>query len=47
MTEYFFWGMSDYFAKYLIGDPTERPVDLEEMNRDIPQNNKSAMGGRR
>ena len=47
MTEYFFWGMSDYFAKYLIGDQTERPVDLEEMNRDIPQNNKASGGGRR
>lgn len=47
MTEYFFWGMSDYFAKYLIGDPTERPVDLEEMNRDIPQNNKAGGSGRR
>lgn len=35
MTEYFFWKMSDYFARYLIGDPTERPVDEEEMNREI------------
>jgi dipeptidyl aminopeptidase/acylaminoacyl peptidase len=35
MTEYFFWKMSDYFARYLIGDPTERPVDEEEMNREL------------
>ncbi len=37
MAEYVFWGMSDYFAKYLIGDNTERPVDLEEMNREVEQ----------
>jgi dipeptidyl-peptidase 4 len=35
MTEYFFWKMSDYFSRYLIGDPTERPVDEEEMNREL------------
>lgn len=35
MTEYFFWKMSDYFSRYLIGDSTERLVDLEEMNREI------------
>lgn len=35
MTEYFFWKMSDYFSRYLIGDSTERPVDAEEMNREI------------
>ncbi len=37
MTEYFFWKMSDYFSRYLIGDKTERPVDEEEMNREIEQ----------
>ncbi|MDD2793027.1 MAG: DPP IV N-terminal domain-containing protein [Sediminibacterium sp.] len=35
MTEYFFWKMSDYFSRHLIGDNTERPVDMEEMNREI------------
>ena len=35
MTEYFFWKMSDYFSRYLIGDSSERPVDMEEMNREI------------
>lgn len=35
MTEYFFWKMSDYFSRWLMGDTTERPVDEEEMNRDI------------
>jgi dipeptidyl aminopeptidase/acylaminoacyl peptidase len=35
MTEYFFWKMGDYFSRYLIGDPTERPVDEEEMNREL------------
>jgi dipeptidyl aminopeptidase/acylaminoacyl peptidase len=35
MTEYFFWKMGDYFSRYLIGDLTERPVDEEEMNREI------------
>ena len=37
MTEYFFWKMSDYFSRYLIGDTTERSVDEEEMNREIEQ----------
>jgi dipeptidyl aminopeptidase/acylaminoacyl peptidase len=35
MNEYFFWGMADYFSRWLMGDTTERPVDEEEMNRDI------------
>ena len=35
MTEYFFWKMCDYFSSHLIGDTTERPVDEEEMNREI------------
>jgi dipeptidyl aminopeptidase/acylaminoacyl peptidase len=34
MTEYWFWKTADYFALWLLGDTTERPVDLEEMNRD-------------
>jgi dipeptidyl aminopeptidase/acylaminoacyl peptidase len=35
MNEYFFWGMADYFSRWLMGDTSERPVDEEEMNRDI------------
>jgi hypothetical protein len=27
--------MADYFSRWLMGDTTERPVDEEEMNRDI------------
>lgn len=34
MTEYFFWKMCDYFCRYLLGDDS-RPVDMEEMNREI------------
>jgi len=37
MTEYFYWRMADYFTEYLMGDKTERPVDIDEMNREIPQ----------
>ncbi len=37
MTEYFFWRMADYFTRYLMGDTTERPVDMEEMNRELEQ----------
>lgn len=36
MTEYFFWKMGDYFNRYLMGDETERPVDLIEISREIP-----------
>ncbi len=35
MTEYFFWKMADYFTEHLMGDKTERPVDMEEMNREV------------
>ena len=35
MNEYWFWRTADYFSKYLLGDQTERPVDIEELNRDI------------
>jgi dipeptidyl-peptidase-4 len=37
MTEYFWWRMADYFSRYLIGDATERPVAIEEMDRDQEQ----------
>ncbi len=35
MNEYWFWRTADYFSKYLLGDDTERPVDIEEMNKEI------------
>ncbi len=35
MTEYFFWKMADHFTKYLMGDSSEKSVDIEEMNREI------------
>jgi dipeptidyl aminopeptidase/acylaminoacyl peptidase len=53
MTEYFYWRMADYFTEYLMGDKTERPVDIDEMNREIPQSGVKAdaagasQGGRR
>jgi dipeptidyl-peptidase-4 len=47
MTEYFFWRMADYFSRYLIGDESERPVSIEEMDREQPQvGNKGTGGGR-
>ncbi len=33
MTEYFFWKMSDYFSRYLIGDYREE-VEIPQMNND-------------
>jgi dipeptidyl aminopeptidase/acylaminoacyl peptidase len=39
MTEYHFWLMGDYFSKWLLGDFSQ-PVDIMEMNRDMPQNRK-------
>ena len=36
MTEYFFWRMADYFSHWLIGDESDRPVDIEEMDREQP-----------
>jgi dipeptidyl aminopeptidase/acylaminoacyl peptidase len=35
MTEYWFWRSADYFSKWLMEDNTERPVDMEEVNREI------------
>ncbi len=37
MNEYWFWRTADYFAKYLLGDHTERSVDIEELIKDIEQ----------
>ncbi len=45
MVEYFFWRMADYFAKYLLGDNTDRLVDIEEINKEVEQSgNKGAAG---
>jgi dipeptidyl aminopeptidase/acylaminoacyl peptidase len=41
MTEYFWWKMADYFSRWLIGDPTERPVAIEEMDREQQQTGHS------
>lgn len=35
MQEYWFWKAADYFSKYLMGDDTERSVDIEEINREV------------
>ena len=35
MNEYWFWRTADYFSKYLLGDHTERSVNIDELNRDI------------
>jgi hypothetical protein len=37
MTEYFFWKMADYFTTYLMGDTSEREVDIKELNQEIEQ----------
>ena len=34
MDNYFFWKMADHYARYLIGDPSERPVDIGQLNND-------------
>ena len=34
MNDWFFWKMADHYARWLIGDKEERPVDIEEMNND-------------
>ena len=47
MTEYFFWRMADYFTLYLMGDTTDRPVDIEQINREIEQSGTKAGAGRR
>lgn len=38
MREYFFWKMGDYFVRHLLGDNTSPPVDMIEMQREIPKN---------
>jgi dipeptidyl-peptidase-4 len=37
MNEYFFWLRGDYFVRHLMGDKTERPVDMLEMNMGMPR----------
>lgn len=39
MQEYFFWGLADYYSKWLLGDFSQ-PVDIVEMNREIEQGGK-------
>ena len=34
MNEWFFWKMADHYARYLMGDRTERPTDIAELNND-------------
>jgi len=47
MTEYFFWRMADFFARYLIGDASERPSNIGEMDREQPQTGDKGAGGGR
>ena len=35
MSEYWFWKTADYFSRNLLGDTTERSVDIEELNKEI------------
>jgi dipeptidyl aminopeptidase/acylaminoacyl peptidase len=35
MNVYWFWRTADYFSKYLLGDNTERSVDIDELNKDV------------
>jgi dipeptidyl aminopeptidase/acylaminoacyl peptidase len=35
MTETWFWRTADYFSRWLMGDTTERGVEIDEMNREI------------
>lgn len=37
MYEYFFWMKADYFTRHLMGDQSQRSVDITEMNRDTPR----------
>lgn len=39
MQEWFFWGLADYYSRWLLGDFSQ-PVDIEEMNRDMPLTGK-------
>jgi dipeptidyl-peptidase 4 len=37
MNEYWFWKTADHFTRYLLDDNSDRPVDMEEMNREAAQ----------
>ena len=39
MQEYFFWGLVDYYSKWLLGDFSQ-PVDIIEMDKEIEQSGK-------
>ena len=45
-TEYFQWLRADYFCKYLLGD-FDQSVDMWELNREKPQDNKTPGAPRR
>jgi dipeptidyl-peptidase-4 len=47
MTEYFWWRTADYFSRYLIGDESERPVAIEDMDRDVEQVGNKGAGNNR
>ena len=34
MNDFFFWKMADHYSRWLIGDPTPRPIDIPEMHND-------------
>jgi dipeptidyl aminopeptidase/acylaminoacyl peptidase len=34
MNEWFFWKMADHYSRWLMGDKSERPTDIEQMNND-------------
>jgi dipeptidyl-peptidase 4 len=37
MTEYWFWKTADYFSLWLMGDTSERPTDIFEMEVEVEQ----------
>lgn len=39
MQEFFFWGLADYYSKWLLGDFSQ-PVDIVEMDREVEQSGK-------
>ncbi len=43
MQEYFFWMLADYYSKWLLGD-FNQPVDIIEMNRELPQTGPKKRG---
>ncbi|MDF2191466.1 DPP IV N-terminal domain-containing protein [Paraflavitalea sp. CAU 1676] len=47
MTEYFFWRMADYFTQHLMGDNTDRSIDIEQINRELEQGGNKGQSGRR